>query len=154
MKTLILGIFTLFVLKTNAQNTNNINALKFKNSVEFEQIIVTDFFEGIKNIEGYNNYTPLKTTFTNNEEPPKELDDEIKDDDYDVKDDANSTENLNDYKNIEILGDLLNVEKTVIIGNWIVKLDLENEKAYVLNIKFSNEYNDLLSSNINNLSSG
>ena len=38
----------------------------------------------------------------------------------------------------------------VIIGNWIVKVDLSNERALILNSQFADQYQDLLNDNLEN----
>lgn len=88
----------------------------------------------------------MKSTFT--DEPVTDgIDPE---DDYDVANDTHKDESR-DYKAFGLLGDIINSDKVVIIGNWIVKVDLQNDRGLLLNTSFSNQYSDILNDNLSNI---
>jgi hypothetical protein len=66
------------------------------------------------------------------------------------------TEKLNSSTNTEneidepFLEQILNEDKAIQIGDYIYKLNLGIEKAFVLPVAFKDEYNDLVSENTNN----
>jgi hypothetical protein len=148
MKTLFFSLCTLFFF--NAQAQYNINALKFSTTQAFEQFVDSKSLANLQNIDGFTTYQPLKTTFAAEPLPPAELSQNLPDDDYDISKDAVPVNGKNDYSVIPLLSDILNTDKVVIIGNWIVKLELENDRALILNKINSSQYNDLISGNTNN----
>lgn len=135
------------MFNTNAQN---INALKFASTQAFEQFVVSKSLTNLQYIDGFTNYQALKNTFTPPLTPPAELSQDLPDDDYNISNDILPVYNKNDYSTIPFLSDILNTDKVVIIGNWIVRLELENDRALVLNKTNSSQYNDLITGNTNN----
>lgn len=147
MKKIILFFLTFAVFNIKAQN---INTLKFVSTQAFEQFISGQSFDNLQSIDGFNNYQALKTTFPPPPAPPAELNQDLPDDGYDIRNDAPPVYNKNDYSAIPFLSDILNTDKVVIIGNWIVKIELENDRALVLNKTNANQYNDLIGGNTYN----
>jgi len=142
---LLLFAFCIFNANTKAQSTANINCLKFTSTSVYEQALTNYATAGFNNIDGFSTYQSMKSTFT---EPsvPDGIDPE---DDYDVTNDTHTDESK-DYKAFGLLGDILNSDKVVIIGNWIVKVDLQNGRGLLLNTSFSNQYSDVLNDNLSN----
>ena len=154
MKLFFLSLFTLAIFSVNAQDAlqqNNISVLRFQSTTEFKTFIETNSLTSLPTINGYGNFTPLKTTFPAEPTAPTELNDAQPDDDYNIKDDVLPVFNKNDYSNNYLLGDILNTDKVVAIGNWFIKIDLENDRALVLNTSFAAQYADLVSANTNNV---
>jgi hypothetical protein len=156
MKKIMLFIsFCVFTFLTNyAQekvSTDNISALKFQTIDEFKKFIETNSTEGLANINGFGKFETLKSTFPAEAKAPEEINQDQKDDDYDIKEDKLPIFDKNDYSNNYLLGDLLNTDKVVVIGNWIIKIDLENDRALLLNTKFADQYKDLVNANTENV---
>lgn len=141
----VLFAFCIFNVSTKAQSTTNINSLKFTSTTAYTQALENYANAGFGNIEGYSTYQSMKSTFTE-ENVPDGIDPE---DDYDIANDTHKDESK-DYKAFGLLSDILNSDKVVIIGNWIVKVDLQNERGLLLNTSFSSQYNDILNDNLSN----
>ena len=129
-----------------AQGNSNINCLRFASTTAYEQALTNFSTAGFNNINGFSTYQSMRSTFS---EPtvPEGIDPE--DDGYDITNDK-PTDETKDYKAYGILSDILNSDKVVIIGNWIVKVDLDNDRGLLLNTNFSNQYNDILNNNLAN----
>ena len=136
-----LAVLTLLSVCCFAQ----INCLKFASTAAYETALADFYKFGFNNIEGYSTYTSLKSTFTEPVVP-----DGYDEDAYDTTNDQTIDE-TRDYKAFGILPEILNADKVVIIGNWIVKVDLTNQRGLILNTTFSNQYNDILTDNLNNI---
>jgi hypothetical protein len=139
---------TLVFLQSNAQNTNAINCLKFSSVTEYENAISNYSVSGFSSINGYNSYQSMKSTFQA-EQPPAGFDEEQPDDDYDVSNDQ-IADDSKDYNAYAVLSELLNTDKVMVIGNWIIKIDLENQRGLLLNTQFAGQYNDVLNNNLSN----
>ena len=148
MKILFFSLCTLLLFSAKAQD--NINALKFSSTLAFEQFVDGNSLANLHTIDGFTTYQPLKTTFAAEPTPPAELSQDLPDDGYDISNDAPPADDKNDYSTKPWLGDILNTDKVVIIGNWIIKIDLVNDRALMLNKTFSNQYSDLVNNNLSN----
>ena len=146
---LLLFVFCVFNRNIEAQTTSNINCLKFTSVAQYEQAVANFYTNGFSAIDGYSTYTSMQSTFLP-ERPPAGYNDPQPADDYDVNDDVR-LEDSTDYSKNECLSYLLSSEKVVIIGNWIIKIDLSNSRALMLNTANASEYNDLLNDNLANV---
>jgi hypothetical protein len=142
---MVLFAFCIFIISTKAQSTANINCLKFTSTTAYTQALENYATAGFGSIEGSSTYQSMKSTFTE-ENVPEGIDPE---DDYDVANDTHTDESK-DYRAFGLLSDILNRDKVVIIGNWIVKVDLSNNRGLLLNTSFSSQYNDILNDNLSN----
>jgi|CXWL01.1.fsa_nt_gi hypothetical protein len=128
-----------------AQNFSDILALKFASTTEYVNAVGSNDAGQLQSIDGFASYTSLEST-KSNEQPPNDPGEE---DDYDVSNDQ-PTFDKNDYFDYGLLSSILNSDKVVVIGNWICKVDLPNDRVLVLNKNNMSSYNDLLNGNISN----
>jgi hypothetical protein len=145
---LMVLFMTIIFVTGNAQNTKNINCLKFSTVTEYENAISNYSVSGFTMITGFGSYQSLKSTFQI-EQPPKGFDDPQPDDGYDVGNDR-IVDDSKDYSAYEVLSELLNTDKVMVIGNWIIKIDLENQRGLLLNTRFADQYNDVVNNNLSN----
>ena len=146
-----LSAFLLMLLTVFAKaqtNLDGINCLKFASIEQYESAIEDYAVNGFSQINGFTTYSSMKSTFTS-ETPPAGFDEELPDDDYDVSNDQ-VADDSKDYSAYAVLSVLLNTEKVVVIGNWIIKIDLENQRGLLLNTQFAGQYNDVLNNNLSN----
>ena len=154
MKPIFIRIIPVIILFTTALtsfgqgNTDNIYALKFTTIDQYIQVIESKSVENLRTINGFQNYVSIAQT-QRTENPPPELRQDLPDDGYDVREDV-STYDKNDYFAHTFLSNILNTDKVVIIGNWIIKVDLFNERALVLNTSYAGQYSDILNDNLSN----
>jgi hypothetical protein len=132
-----------------AQSLNNINALKFSSTAQFDQIVGTKSVAGLQNITGFSSYTSLESIKPAESSPDPNDDVRTENDGYDVSKDLPAYDK-NDYSAYFLLSYILNADKIVVIGNWIIKVDLINERVLVLNTNSISGYNDLLNDNLAN----
>ena len=149
----ILNFMTLTLLvficqNVSAQSFSNLHALKFASTTEYKDAVDSNDNDvsRIQNIEGFSSYTSLESTKPADGEQPSDPDIE---DDYDVRIDE-STFDKNDYFEYGFLTSLLNSDKIVVIGDWICKVDLPNDRVLVLNKNNMGSYDDLISGNLSN----
>lgn len=151
MKLLFFIVFSLNILFVSGQDLSNINVLKFQTTNEYITFLESNSLQGLSAINGYQNFVSLKTTFVNEPIAPPEIDQNLPDDDYDIKEDILPLYDPKNYASTSILCEILNVDKIVVIGNWFIKIDLEKEKAFLLKTTFSNQYADLVIGNPTNV---
>jgi hypothetical protein len=144
MKRLLFSLFTLALFSAKAQT---IDVLRFQSTTEFKTFVESNSLQGLSSINGYQAYSALKTTFAAKPTPPAGFNDEY--DEPDTKNDEPAFDKT-DYAQQEFLGDILNTDKVVAIGNWFIKIDLVNDRALLLNTSFSSQYADLVNNNLSN----
>jgi hypothetical protein len=137
------------VFLSDAQNLDGINCLKFTSIAEYEAAIENYAINGFSHIRGFSGYSSMKSSFIK-ETPPEGFDEEQPEDNYDVSNDKVEDESKV-YSAYEVLSELLNTDKVMIIGNWIIKVDLENERGLLLNTRFADQYSDVLNNNLSNI---
>jgi hypothetical protein len=131
----------------SAQSFSSINALKFASINEYKDAVDSNDNDvsRLQSIDGFSSYTSLEST-RSNEQPPEDPGGE---DEYDVSNDQ-PTFDKNDYFGYGFLTSLLNSDKIVVIGDWICKVDLPNDRVLVLNKNNMGSYNDFINGNLSN----
>lgn len=134
--------------KSFSQSLDGINALKFASVAQFESAIDNYSAGSLTVINGYGSYQSMKSTFSE-PQPPAGFDDPQPDDNYDVANDVLPDDSRN-YSAYSVLSEIINTDKVVVIGNWIVKVDLANDRALVLNVNNAAQVRDLYNDNLAN----
>ena len=142
LQSIILSVLILFAFSAKAQHTEHIKSLKFASIEEYENTINNFSEKGLSAINGFDNYISLQSTFK--EEVPPAGFDEDETEDGAGQNEEKPADDSKDYSATDALAVILNSDKVVVIGNWIVKINLEKEQAFMLNTKFAEEYVDLL----------